>query len=359
MTSCTRVTLSVVEECVGRTTKVPSLLGDACRPDRHGRGAEPCTNTGVHIGRFPASRQARFATLRMTGILLRIGVILLLCSAPLLLLAQNTNITLTAFEDTLKKLGPKILKSKEDREKYNANEKFTEILERALNIENSFDYPFDSLITIARLIAPDKSFRIFNWNLPKLDGTFEYFGFIQAYHKRSKTYKLYPLTESLSQITSPEDQILDHDEWYGAHYYKIILRKQNGKKYYTLLGWDGHDRLSSRKIIDVVYFPRGGRPKFGTPIFKMGKVVKKRVIFEYGSQAMMSVRYDEDNKMIVFDHLSPQNPSLEGQYHYYGPDGSYDALKYKKGKWILLKDFDARNKGKSNKKILQKYNPPK
>lgn len=273
--------------------------------------------------------------------------------------AQSTNDILTAYEDTLKKLAPKILNSKEDREKYHANEIFTETLEKALNIENSFEYPFDSLITIARLPAPDKSFRIFNWNLPRNDGTFEYFGFVQAYHKKSKTYKLYRLTDRLPQITSPEDQILAHDEWYGAHYYKIILKKQKGKKYYTLLGWDGNDRLTTRKIIDILYFPRGSRPKFGTPIFNMGKSVKKRVIFEYSAQVTMSLRYDEDKKLIIFDHLSPSNPSLEGQYQYYGPDGSYDALKFKKGKWILLEDFDARNKGKSNKKTLQKYNQPK
>lgn len=108
-----------------------------------------------------------------------------------------------------------------------------------------------------------------------------------------------------------------------------------------------------------MYFPHGSSPKFGTPIFNIGKKVKKRVIFEYNSQAIMSLRYDEDKKLIIFDHLSPPDPSLEGQYQYYGPDGSYDALKFKKGKWILLEDLDARNKRKSNKKTLQKYNQPK
>ena len=243
--------------------------------------------------------------------------------------AQNTNFTLTYYEDTLKKLAPKILNSKVDREKYNANEKFTETLEIALNTENSFEYPFDSLITIARLTAPDKSFRIFNWNLPRADGTFEYFGFIQTFHKKSNTYKLYRLTDRLSQITSPEDQILDKDEWYGAHYYKIILNKHKEKKYYTLLGWDGNDRLTTRKIIDVLYFPHESKPKFGTQIFDMGKTVKKRMIFEFSEQVTMSVRYDEDKKLIIFDHLSPPEPSLEGQYQYYGPDGVYNALKFR------------------------------
>ncbi|MFH1322167.1 MAG: hypothetical protein ABII90_16145 [Bacteroidota bacterium] len=273
--------------------------------------------------------------------------------------AQNTTTILSDYEDTLKILSPEILQGKEDREKYNANEKFIRTLERALNIENSFDYPFDSLTTIARLIAPDRSFRIFNWNLPKSDGTFEHFGFIQRYDKKSKTHKLYRLNDKSPDIESPELQVLDNDNWYGAHYYKIILKKRSGKKYYTLLGWDGNDRVTTKKIIDVICFTRNGKLQFGSPIFKMGKTVKKRVIFEYSSQVVISTKYFKDSKMIIFDHLSPSNPELKGQHQFYGPDGSYDALVFKKGKWELLEDIDARNKRESSKDILQKYNKPK
>ena len=141
-------------------------------------------------------------------------------------IAQDVNSILVTYEDSLKKLAPKILNSKEDREKFNANERFIKTLERALSIDNSFDYPFDSLSTIARLVSPDKTFRIFNWNLPKSDGTYEYYGFIQVYNKKSKKYKLYRLMDKSSEIKSPENQILSDENWYGAHYYKIIYNKR-------------------------------------------------------------------------------------------------------------------------------------
>ena len=60
------------------------------------------------------------------------------------------------------------------------------------------------------------------------------------------------------------------------------------------------------------------------------------------------LKFDENEKQIVFDHLSPKSPQFTGQYQYYGPDFSYDALEFKKGKWVYIKDVDVRN-GKSEK----------
>jgi hypothetical protein len=58
----------------------------------------------------------------------------------------------------------------------------------------------------------------------------------------------------------------------------------------------------------------------------------------------MSLRYEEDRKRIVFDHLSPPDASLKGQTQYYGPDLSYDAYYWKKGRWQLRENIDARNR---------------
>ena len=92
--------------------------------------------------------------------------------------AQENNI-FSGYEDSLKVLGKNILHGKSDIDKYAANEIFINLLEEALCNNNSYEYPFDSLITIARLVSPDNAFRIFNWNIPRADGTYEYFGLIQ------------------------------------------------------------------------------------------------------------------------------------------------------------------------------------
>jgi hypothetical protein len=254
-------------------------------------------------------------------------------------------------EDSLKVLGNLIRDGENDFIKYNANEKFLTLLESTLLGENSFSYPFDSLNMIARICSPDNKFRIFNWNIKKADNTYEYFGLIQVWNKKQKKYFLYPLKDNSDKIIKPESQVLDDQNWYGALYYKLIYSKSGGKKYYTLLGWDGNNLITQKKIIDVLVFNSNDKPVFGASIFKYNKKVQKRVIFEYSATSSMSLKYEKQymlygkksRKMIVFDRLAPLNPSMEGQYQFYYPETNiFDALIFRMGKWTMLKDVDAR-----------------
>jgi len=258
---------------------------------------------------------------------------------------------LKKYEDSLKVLGKIIIEGHTDFIKYNANESFLTLLESALLTEKSFDYPFDSLTSIARLVSPDNKLRIFNWNLKKSDDTFEYFGLIQFWSEKDKKYKIFSLNDSSETILNPEMQILSNWRWYGAHYYKLILNKVGKKSYYTLLGWDGNDKLTQKKIIDVLYFKSGDKPIFGAPLFKYNKKTYKRMIFEYSASVSMSLKYEKQyllhgkkkTEMIVFDRVSPLNSNLSGQYQFYFPETNvFDAFVFKNGKWILEKEIDAR-----------------
>jgi len=68
-----------------------------------------------------------------------------------------------------------------------------------------------------------------------------------------------------------------------------------------------------------------------------------RILFEYSARVQMSLRWIDSKKMIVFDHLSPTKASLTGNYQYYGPDFSFDALRFENGTWELVEDVDVRN----------------
>ena len=262
-------------------------------------------------------------------------------------------------EDSLKVLGKIILNGTNDFEKYNANEKFLTLLESALLTEKSFDYPFDSIATIAKLTSPDNKFRIFNWNIKKSDYTYEYFGFIQAWNKKQSRYVLYPLTDKSESIVNPENQTLDNTNWFGVHYYKIIYNKTGKKKYYTLLGWDGNNKLTQKKVIDVISFNSNDKPVFGATIFKFNKKTYKRIVFEYSSTVSMSLKYEKQymlygkkkRTMIIFDRLSPLDPGFVGQYQFYYPETNlFDAFVFKSGKWDFVKDVDARMSKKSKER---------
>jgi hypothetical protein len=73
-------------------------------------------------------------------------------------------------------------------------------------------------------------------------------------------------------------------------------------------------------------------------------------VFEYSSEVSMSLKYIEKRKQIVYSHLAPKDEGeiLIGQYQYYGPDGSFDALELKKDKWMVIEDIDARNSKSKN-----------
>ena len=146
------------------------------------------------------------------------------------------------YEDSLKAIAPRILNGLTDADKLKANSEFIRLLSSVLKQKGSYKYPFDSLITIARLQSEKGAFRIFNWNLPKEDGTYHYFGIIQQYNKKTGGSKLFHLKDKSNKISLPEIKTLSSANWYGAHYYDLSDHKWMGKTIYTLLGWDGHTR---------------------------------------------------------------------------------------------------------------------
>jgi len=265
---------------------------------------------------------------------------------------DNRDLFLT-MQDSLKTLQNQLYKAKTDEDKLSINKQFIATFKRALNTENSFNFSFDSLDQIGKLVSPDKKFRIYNWDLQMKDGTQQYFGFIQHYNLKTKKYELFDLTDRSTETKNPENSVSDNNKWFGMLYYKIIQKKYKKKTYYTLLALDYNDKLTSKKIIDVLSFDSKGVPKFGESVFEVGKKTQKRIIMEYSSRATVSLKYNEDDDLIIFDHLSPSQPSLEGQYTYYGPDGSFDAFEFKKGKWIYIKDIDARNGSNQSDKFYK------
>ncbi len=250
--------------------------------------------------------------------------------------------TIALYEDSLSGLAPAIIGGANDSIRAATNKEVIRMFQQVLKLKESFDYPFDKLKTIAHITAPDKRFRIYNWILPKTDGTYTFFGYIQQYDKKKKLVIVTTLTDMSDKTEKQEKAILNPDKWYGALYYKIVLNKFLGKRYYTVLGWKGYDRKSIKKVIDVITF-NNFKPKFGQAMFKMKKETKSRIIFQYSSQAVVSLKYEESEKAIVYDHLSPPTDNLKGQYEFYGPDFTYDALKFRRGKWILTELFQAKN----------------
>jgi hypothetical protein len=264
---------------------------------------------------------------------------------------------LKAAEQELKALQKPTFHSRKESERIEGNKQFLSVWDRIVGDPRILDYPFDSLKDISVLSPKDGKFKLITWNLPKDDGTHAFFGFLLVNNaKRVKksfltyesveSYEFFKLIDRSATVKSPENYIGSPDKWFGMLYTQLI--ECDG--YYTLIGWDGNDKLTQRKFVDVLYFRSNGAPVFGKDVFKFARKNPKRLMFEYSGEVSMSLKYSEKRNQIVYSHLSSKQEGslLDGQFQFYGPDGSFDALVLKKNKWVTVEDIDARNEKSPN-----------
>src|SRR5687767_8797602 len=91
---------------------------------------------------------------------------------------------LNAIQDTLKRFSDSLVLSRDANVRLQSSQSFIKTLVRALKVEGSYNYQFDSLKRVAILNAPDKKFRIFNWGTMLADGNYRYYGTIQMNNKK-------------------------------------------------------------------------------------------------------------------------------------------------------------------------------
>ena len=123
---------------------------------------------------------------------------------------------------------------------------------------------------------------------------------------------------------------------------------------YVLLGWNGLDHRSNLKFVDVLSFdPRdSSRAIFGANVFFFDPLVAKhRALFRYSEYSPFSLNYAyvqhglfpwSKKRMIVYDHLAmPGNGERKlKEIWEMGPDGSYDALYFRKSRFNWLTNID-------------------
>ncbi|HEY4336683.1 MAG TPA: hypothetical protein VGM89_12315 [Puia sp.] len=240
-------------------------------------------------------------------------------------------------EDSLKIFADSIVNAGNAPGRFRADSQFVRSLVRALKQENSFYYPFDSLYTISRLYAPDSSFRIFTWQFKKDEFLYLQEGAIQI-NQPDGSLKLFPLFDVSMFTPKPLDSVRTRRNWIGAIYYKIIEKEYQGRKYYTLLGFDDYSATSNKKWMEVLTFAPNGEPRFGGPYFSfqedsVHKATQYRFDIQYKKEAATRFNYDPGMDMVVYDHLVPEGDE-PGKPDTYIPDGDFEAFQWKDGRWV-------------------------
>jgi hypothetical protein len=264
--------------------------------------------------------------------------------------------SLNDLEIRLEALGKLMITSTDEQERLTSAYHFVKNFVKALRIENSYFYNFDTIKNISVLPSPDNVFRIITWNLALNNQSYRNYGVIQLNPDYLKTVKdttnlrsYYPLIDRSDFIKNALDTTVSSEHWFGALYYKIIANTYKKQTYYTLIGWDGNTMMSNKKIVESLYFEKN-EPRFGASIFdlkdKRFKQPLKRMIFEYNNNANMVLRHEPSKNILVQENVAPTRPQDFGHPETYVPDGSYDFYKFNKktGHWEkqtdMLKEFD-------------------
>ena len=265
---------------------------------------------------------------------------------------------MAAHQQRLAQLFERVASAPTDNERYLSSEEAVDALRDALDEAGSERWRWQLPRSVSVLTSPDNKLRIFTWAVVRDNGEFECFGVVQYYNERTASYEHSVLHDKSEDIMNREESLLSADNWLGAIYQDIIQTTAGERTYYTLLGWNGVDNLTDRRVIEPVILR--GEPQFGASVFRRERNLR-RVVIEYRGDAAVQMAFDEQTvqtvtrervkvkgryrtvektkeskeKVIIFDEVEPQVQGMEGLFQYYVPSGLEMAYAWIDGKWEL------------------------
>lgn len=249
-------------------------------------------------------------------------------------------------ENELKILFDSIYTMEDSPERQLLNNEILSIFQEALKDPDANFFKWTKLTKIGKVYSADKNLMIYTWHLPFKGGKYKYYGILRYAIEKSRKSNgeiiVLSLNDRSEEMKNPALLKLSDDNWYGALYFGIKEYTYKLKTVYALFGYNFNDNYSQKKLIEILEFDRNGKAEFSGK-FDMDFQEFRRIIFEYSDNIAMTLRYDERLDLIIYDHLAPFEPIFTGSYRFYGPDGSYDGLKFNKSIFQLMKDVDARN----------------
>ena len=99
---------------------------------------------------------------------------------------------LKSQEDSLQLYSHEMIFDSFAENRFHYDSAFIRTLVKSLRTPYSFEYPFDSIVTVSRLYAPDSTFRIFTWEIQRDESYYHQEGAIQMKTKDG-SLKLFPL----------------------------------------------------------------------------------------------------------------------------------------------------------------------
>lgn len=255
----------------------------------------------------------------------------------------KSQVSATDTPQVLEELFDRLVGNYNDSERIQINDSIRLILDSYVKSDSVFTHRFTNLRYLGQIVSPDSSLKIITWNLVLENEPGKYFCYFIRKQDAVKENKIYRLSVTYNEKPIDSDTTYTESDWYGALYYDLRPFIIDNIRCWILLGIDYGNSEISRKIIEVLSFTPDNSIVFGRKWFASGEEKTYRAVFEYASNAMMSLRFRSESS-IIFDHLVSFSSTHKDDRQYYGPDYSFDAYNFENGLWKLVLNVDARNK---------------
>lgn len=252
------------------------------------------------------------------------------------------------LEKELAAFGERSIMSITEEERLDKAELFAITLDTLLSKKGGIDLELESVKTLSIQSSDDDIVHFYTWVVPRKNGEYNHYGRLVI--KGKDNVEVYPLEDESSQQIEPENVWGKTSNWYGAIYFDLREFKYKKDKYYLLFGYRPGNKMVQQKLLDVLTIDKSGAIRFGAKIFDTPLVFDKRykkrpyrLIFEYNKKVTAMVKWSDNEKMIIMDHLTPPDASMKGMWQFYGPDFSYDGLSWEKGKFRLQAGIEVKS----------------
>ena len=208
----------------------------------------------------------------------------------------------------------------ESEHRLTAAKKFKSLFDDYISNTAFVDDDLKWLKWVSVLYPENESFRLVSWQVKENDGKHHYYGFVQF--SDGKRIDLNGGDEYWNKIAYDQREA---DDCPMVMYYNM---KQLSENEYLLFGINEFNEYEKIKVADVLVISGGQEIQFGAPVFQhKGEDPKYRLVLQYADDAVVSLNYNEDLNLLIYDHLISRMGRIPNQGVTSLPDGSYEAYK--------------------------------
>lgn len=213
-----------------------------------------------------------------------------------------------------------------------ANHRFVQDLGRLIRSEIAWDFPWSELYPVSTLNSPDGQWKILTWSVQMEQNARRHYGCLFDQDGR-----LYPLLDQQANRFEV-DTIYEGQQWPGAVYFEILplTATHGGLSCYAVIGYDAREPFCQRKVVDwICPDTLQNRALLGAPLIRVGSKTQTRLQLVYPRDVRVQMNWDEEQRLIYFDHLISRGLDPSSADFDYIPDGTFDGLVWEKGALVF------------------------